>query len=358
MITRLEIANYKLFSNLVVDQLSRVTLVGGRNNQGKTSLLEAINFLFDRLNPEMIFKQFSNRGVPLIPLTPETMWAPIFNKYNLSLPTSIAVTIDNVPHKMIARFNQSYRDKVIASPNLPKGQPSPNLPQVATMIVGTSIDLEYLVKGQTTEKSHLFLGQGGTGLKIDFSQVTQKKVIFFPARERFNSNIDSERYGQLDVVGEQDSILEVIREIEPRIKSISVVRQGDMSLIHADVGLGRKIPINYMGDGISRVLSLALAVGTNKNGIVLFDEIENGIHFSVLPKVWKSIERATEKFNCQIIATTHSLECLTAAVDAFKVSKSDAFRYVRISQKDGASSAKVYDLDSASFAVSSEMEIR
>ena len=65
------------------------------------------------------------------------------------------------------------------------------------------------------------------------------------------------------------------------MKRLSVVDPGGQSRIYVDIDLGRLIPIQLLGDGMSRILSLALAIASNPGGIVLVDEIENGIHHSV-----------------------------------------------------------------------------
>ena len=48
------------------------------------------------------------------------------------------------------------------------------------------------------------------------------------------------------------------------------------------------------------------------NGIFLVDEIENGIHYSVLPDVWRMIFHTAKRLNIQVFATTHSSDCIQA----------------------------------------------
>jgi len=57
-------------------------------------------------------------------------------------------------------------------------------------------------------------------------------------------------------------------------------------------------------------------ISSTPNGVVLIDEIENGLHHSILPKVWKVVDTAAKQFNAQIFATTHSFECVEAAHEA------------------------------------------
>lgn len=78
MITRFKVSGFKGLKPLELPKLTRVSLLGGRNNVGKTSVLEALFMFFDRLNPQMILRQYAWRGVGVIPLEAEAMWAPIF----------------------------------------------------------------------------------------------------------------------------------------------------------------------------------------------------------------------------------------------------------------------------------------
>ena len=56
MISKLSLKGFKGFEQLDIPSLSRITLLGGRNNVGKTSILEALFMFHDRLNPQMILR--------------------------------------------------------------------------------------------------------------------------------------------------------------------------------------------------------------------------------------------------------------------------------------------------------------
>ena len=64
-----------------------------------------------------------------------------------------------------------------------------------------------------------------------------------------------------------------------------------------------------MGDGIWRMLGLALAVVHSQNSILLIDEIDTGLHHTVMDKMWRFLDECSKRFNVQIIATTHSRDC-------------------------------------------------
>ena len=129
-------------------------------------------------------------------------------------------------------------------------------------------------------------------------------------------------------------------------------------MIHADVGLGRPIPTGLLGDGTQRVLSMALACGNAMGGTVLVDEIENGVHYSKLPHLWRAIATFAAKFEVQVFATTHSNECLSAAHEVFSENAEYPFRLFRLDRTNGEIKAKSYDRDILETAIESAMEVR
>ena len=86
------------------------------------------------------------------------------------------------------------------------------------------------------------------------------------------------------------------------------------------------MPIGSMGDGIWRMLGLALNVVHCANGILLVDEIDTGLHHTVMTKMWKFLYEAAKLYNVQVFATTHSRDCyqsLAAVCHDFIAEKSD-----------------------------------
>jgi AAA15 family ATPase/GTPase len=55
-----------------------------------------------------------------------------------------------------------------------------------------------------------------------------------------------------------------------------------------------------------RLLDIIIAIYQNQNRAVMIDEIENGFHYSALPKVWELIHKLANQYNVQVFAVTHS----------------------------------------------------
>ena len=110
-----------------------------------------------------------------------------------------------------------------------------------------------------------------------------------------------------------------------------------------------------MGEGMTLIARLVLAIASVPDGVVLVDEIENGIHHSILPDVWPVVDEAARQFRTQIFATTHSLECVTAAHESLST---DRFCLHRLEVADGTSRCVTYEPDSIRAAIQHGLEVR
>lgn len=75
---------------------------------------------------------------------------------------------------------------------------------------------------------------------------------------------------------------------------------------------GQRIPIGSMGDGIWRLLGIALALVQARGGVLLVDEIDTGLHYSVLIDMWRLVFETARQLDVQVFATTHSRDCYEA----------------------------------------------
>jgi hypothetical protein len=114
----------------------------------------------------------------------------------------------------------------------------------------------------------------------------------------------------------EERTVEALRLVEPSIDRVAISGSGDT--VSAQVllrGANAPVPLGSLGEGVSRILTLALHLVATQGGFLLIDEIENGLHWSVLPKVWRFLVATAQALDVQVIATTHSKDCLEALAD-------------------------------------------
>jgi AAA15 family ATPase/GTPase len=154
-------------------------------------------------------------------------------------------------------------------------------------------------------------------------------------------------------------VLEVLKHLEPRLVGLEILSPHGSGMIYGHLkDYDEPVPLTLLGDGVRRVASLVLAMGYARDGTLLVDEIENGIHHSVLGRLWEAIGYAAELFNTQVVATTHSLECIVAAYQAFRHRTPFDLTLHRLDRTNGETRAIVYDEESIEGALSVPMEVR
>lgn len=172
-----------------------------------------------------------------------------------------------------------------------------------------------------------------------------------------NQSINSIDLSKLDIDNKMDNVIEFLKVMEPKIKGLSIVpTYAGGSEIYIDIGLAKKIPVKMMGYGFVRQLKLILTLAAYPKSVLLIDEIENGIHYSYMKNIWHNVMLAAKTFDCQIIASSHSYECIKAASEG--IIDSDELAYVRLDNRDSHIVTKVFDNDMLSMAFKHVMEIR
>ena len=122
-------------------------------------------------------------------------------------------------------------------------------------------------------------------------------------------------------------------------------------------GIGERVPLKSLGEGMNRLLEIALALIECENGVLLVDEIENGLHYSVLLDVWRLIFKTAKDLNVQVFATTHSKDCIEAFAVAANESPEDGM-LVRLERRDDKIVAKTIDEENLGLTVDYNVEVR
>jgi AAA15 family ATPase/GTPase len=356
MYTSLHIENFRAFKSLEVSDLARVNLISGENNVGKTSLLEAIlihagdfrNFF--RLRGEQGASSWFyelNRDVPIhiqgeyklrsgqLSLFPRNSWG-----YEISVLEEISLEL----REQITREIQ-FRASRRTEPDL-----------IRDLIV-----LRITEKTETPRKEfHMYEYQGQLRLVNERRQFSDVPSSLLASRERVSSRQNAQRFSKLSLNNESERFLEVLKVIDPRIRSARVEVPTDVPVIFVDIGLKQLIPMTLMGDGIDRVASILLSMSEAQDGVVLIDEIENGLHYSKLEQFWSVIYQAALTFNVQLFATTHSYDCIRAAHQAFEQQHSEDFRYHRLDRirDDGEIVMKSFPPKGLELALELNYEVR
>ncbi len=310
MYTSFTIENFRGFEHLELTDLKRVNLIAGKNNVGKTSLLEAIYVHYGRIDG--LLSRLENE---------KQDWQSLF--YESS--REIRLTGD-----------KTLLVNGIAYPTL-RIRPSKDWDSI-TAEFGEFHKYELKISSGIYERK-------------DFP------IVFITANDKSSLNKKRELFSELRKNRNTNYLNQVMRIIETRLIDLELLDDG----IYADLqGVEQLIPVTDLGDGFNRIASIVMEINRVRDGIVLIDEIENGLHYSVHGDVWKAIAEAAEQFNVQIFATTHSREMIRAAHRAFKERDEYDLKLIRLdrSQKTGQIVPAFYDEETLEGSVQLDYEVR
>lgn len=344
MYTSLSIKNFRAFETLEIEGLKRVNLFTGRNNSGKTSVLEAVYLCWGSNDAPRVARLFEARGLAsnrIDRFSQRTMpWATLF--HDLEVEADIE----------IVGINENGGDSRL------------EISTILTESDRTALDVfeTDAVDVLVTRKLHLvprprdFLLVKGKTIDYPLRAISFAPRILFAGAKPDPREL-AEYYNSLELDKSQKPILDSLKIIDARISDLKTNFSDGYAVMYADVGRRRLLPLSVLGDGAGRLFQLALEMRRGEGSVVLIDEIENGFHYSVLPKVWKLIHELAKQYNVQVFAVTHSHECAVAAHEAASAADYD-YGYFRIEQKDGIGRAVAYSHEQMQTSIEANLEVR
>jgi AAA15 family ATPase/GTPase len=202
------------------------------------------------------------------------------------------------------------------------------------------------------------MSNSGLGIHIHRIEGNVPACGFLYARNQPNPRDDANFFGQLATINAEDKILKFVKIVEPNLIGLTTIAFGNNSVLHGDIGIGRKIPIYHMGDGVVRAVHLVLFIAACRGGVVLIDELGNGIHYSILSSVIEAVAAAAKEFDVQIFATTHSAELIREAHGGMAEEHAKELTYIRLDRSKDVVVAKTYDHETLAAAIENEWEVR
>ena len=359
MLKQLTIHNYKLFEKLSLKDIPPILLISGKNNTGKTTALEAVCLALDSANPAMFMKHFSWRSLDAVSNDGQTLFGLSYHNFDLSHPITLEYSLENKRKKISYKFVPS--NQFINIKDNVKDKGNFEIQKEPLHTIAGAIEIIYGL--QNPKKALLISHQKG----IYLNPIQQQELIkynekmigsFLHSSTAFSSMGIAQRYSEADKANQVTELLKMLQILEPKLKSLSLSFLGDKPTVYGNIDLEKKIPLALMGQGMCRLLAILLNIFHCKNGIALIDELENGFHYSVLPRVWELITKFAQTNNTQIIATTHSRELAMGAIEGIPAELRKDFQYIRLEKKDKLITPKVYTFELLKGALESQLEIR
>lgn len=329
MLKTIKIENFRGFQSFELHQLGRVNLLVGTNNSGKTSILEAIQLLCSRTNLEPLHGVMINRGEYLWNedsrlRTRELDVCHLFYGHEIQPGSKFCISgiNDNTKEEIAITIGVRYfhlDDDSDKQSNREYSDLDESLIPVKSLNLGIN-----WTHGEQTEISTLPLSNN-SGLAVDYIRRFRKDSNNPTARTQFvtSSSLTTEKmielFDQVVLTSDETLVQEALQIIEPNIERIASI--GTERYRSSDSRNGfvvrlsdskQRVPIGSMGDGIWRILGLALATVCARDGFLFVDEIDTGLHFTTMSDMWKLVWETAKRLNVQVFATTHNSDCWTS----------------------------------------------
>ena len=345
MFDKVQINHFRGIKTCSINGLKTVNLFFGKNNCGKSTVLDAIFLICGPSNPLLPLNINLIRDYPKVSRKDLKM-----DFYQLDDQSPIEIKAEDGESRSLAiSVIETGNEQVQLS-----GKAEESLSSQVEKRYGFKMDYSVDGRDYTSRLEINASDISKAETKIDDQYREHLNCIYLSPRYNFAASIQ----GLLSIIQNKDEsfIIESLRLIEPRL--VDFVFTGTEMLV--DVGLKERIPINLLGDGARKMVSILTAIYNCRGGVVLIDEIDNGFHHSVMSDLWSILLTVSERNNTQIYATTHDLDSIRGLISATKKTGYEknvaAYRLQKL--PDGSLEHYLFSVANMDYAVEQEIEIR
>jgi AAA15 family ATPase/GTPase len=359
---RLTIKNFRGFDVLEIDGFSKINLFVGKNNSGKTSVLEALFLLVGMSNPMLPGNVNSFRGVnnnnvlKLVGFNPQDNTAKQLRYlfHNLSL--------ENHPF-FSGKFSDGTERQLELSAIF---QQSEFLKDVSSLAVPNinGIELSFSLNESQSQKqsykSAAFFGENGiVNQSLPENYHETLSATFLPADQKERGTLS--RLSEIVKKKGGDNILHTLQEaFGENILGLQPLEDGIFFNLK---NVEEYLPITIMGDGTCRFLDIVTSLFEKRNSFICIDEIENGLHYSAYKWLWKNLITFSNQNNVQLFITSHNIEtlaCLKSILEEDNFQDMRDFSKVFAVSKTEESEFKAYEYPFEEFktAIENDIEMR
>ena len=327
MIRTFTLKSYRGFDEYELADLTRVNLLVGRNNSGKTSILEAAHFLAARGDPAVLTHSANRRG-ELNAVEPGSGRpggldvSHFFFGHRVQSGTGFRLSSDDRHGQIevmiraadiedeIRHFDDDIDQSSLFLPDNDAAQPSLLL-QIKGSHLKSSPPIPIADNGVLFNSRHLRFRNPWSGTAPEpppVQFVTPDSLDFDPMRTMWDNVL---------IEGRESEVINAMKVLEDDIESIhfltselSRARSRRSGVLLGFRGGGRRIPLGSHGDGMRRLLALSLSLIRTEQGILLVDEIDTGLHWTVMEEMWRLVVETARRSSVQVFATTHSYDCI------------------------------------------------
>jgi hypothetical protein len=376
-IRNLSIRQFRTFRDLKIEGLGRVNLFTGRNNTGKSTVLEAVRLLASGASPSVIHNILRYREEDLGEKGEHARPADSEGKFSLSSlfhgfpslngklnaieiassggerPMELSIAVGWYSEE---RHPGGARSRVPMQGTIPDILESEALPGIIVTVDKEErvLSLEYLSR-------YYYRGRPPYPYPIEPPDESSLPCMFVSPYGGEGTATLGRLWDEVVLSDRETDVVKALGIIDPKISAVSMVgeeatRQGRKAIVRTD-SFPRPVPLRSFGDGMNRLFGIVLNLVNAKDGLLLIDEFENGLHYTVQVDVWRVIFGIAKRLGIQVMATSHSWD----AIEAFqKVASADPEEgvLIRLSRKGEDIIPTLFREDELAIATRDRIEVR
>ncbi|MGB3751656.1 MAG: AAA family ATPase [Arcobacteraceae bacterium] len=331
----IEIKDFKCFKDFKAEGFKRVNLIGGKNNVGKTAFMEALFLVSNFRNILKIIKDDFDREV----LYFEIIKLLLIIEQNRSPKDFLLEWLKEEFNFIDYTFDIELKEELHLY--CTKNLLSPDEFQKQNYWNHGSVDISNFRKNSNYNKSYK---KNNSPVLNNYTFIT----ISNSDNETIKNMIDD-----LKLINKYDFVNSLMKEFFD-IDKIDVIKNKVMLQKK-----GKFQELKNFGDGLKQFFSIVLVLFTSKEKVIFIDELENGIHYLLLDKLWKIILTISKEQNVQIFATTHSKECIESYARVSKKLEDEDISFIELGKtKENKLDSIVYNYDMIQSEIKQNHEIR
>jgi len=354
-INSLTIKGFKLFESFQIQGMKQVNVIGGKNNLGKTAFLEAMELFIKPktafglriVATDIIRRRQIKKNIAFPQQQPiQEVEFDFFNnkKNNISIESgqySIQLKYIDIGEIIESNTIQLFNTPMVQNFSIDahKRAPTPFL-EFMTDTDSLASSIQDVINTYIQDVNHI------------------EHNVHFISSCTTDETVIAGYYGRLMMSNQEDFLNESLQQFDDNIIAIKAIPVQGSTLIKLKLkDRNSLILLSSFGEGINRYIAILSAIWASKDGYLFIDEIENGIHYTNYPKLWKLIFEASKLANCQLFITTHSKECIEAFNEQNTHDDGAYFEFYR-NQKTGSITAKGRDHEQLEYALTHNGSIR
>ena len=374
MLNSFQIENFRLFQHLEVGKLSRVNLVVGRNNAGKSTFLEALELYASNASANVLLDLVESRQETWFseaqPHSQDFLGNPIRHLF-------FGHQLPGIGEAGISLGEVNSYDKLhigaAAYQNKSDEEGTMRRIRIRDFEIDDEVsNIEFFLVAEEGEKSRRLFR-----LDRDVRDIHRSNRVLYGRQEPefkytwqlvSTENMPNRKLAALwdltSLTNLESEIIAALGLIDERVSGVAFVedistgRSNDNRIPLVKIeGIDEPLPLKSMGDGITRLFHIIVALVNARNGLLLIDEFENGLHWSIQPKVWDIVFQLSERLNVQVFATTHSRDCLKGFDNAWN-KYPELGTFFRLDAKDDLIKATEYTSETLTDAIDMDVEVR